>query len=321
MEEFNLLEVNGLKKHFPLTGGIFRRVSGTVKAVDGVNIKIKSGETFGLVGESGCGKTTLGRCILRLIEPTEGKVLFEGKSLLKLNKKELQMFRQYMQIVFQDPYSSLDPRLTVRQTISIPLKLYNIVKGNPEGKILEVIRDVGLEKEHIDRYPHEFSGGQRQRIGIARALTVNPKFIVLDEPTSALDVSVQAKILNLLKHLQDENKFTYLFISHNLEVVRYMSDRIAVMYLGKIMEIAVGEELFERQFHPYTQALLSAVPVPDPESKKKRILLTGDVPTPINPPIGCNFNPRCSRVLPICRDTEPQLREIRKDHYVACHLY
>ena len=320
LEKNNILEVRDLKKYFSLRSGLFGREEGVVKAVDGIDLNIIKGETFGLVGESGCGKTTLGRSILRLIEPTAGKIFLDGKDIRSLNKDELRRMRQHMQIVFQDPYTSLDPRLTVRQTLSIPSNIFKIVKGEKENSILELLRSVGLERTHIDRYPHEFSGGQRQRIGIARALTVNPTFIILDEPTSALDVSVQAKILNLLKRLQAERELTYLFISHNLDVVRYMSDKIAVMYLGKIIELASPDDLFERRFHPYTQALLSAVPVPDPDIKKKIILLTGDVPTPIDPPKGCNFNPRCTHTLPQCRDVEPELCEIKKDHFVACHL-
>jgi len=293
----------------------------TVKAVDGVSFSIVEGETFGLVGESGCGKTTLGRCILRLIEPTSGSVSFRAKDVLSLDKKELRGMRRHMQIVFQDPYSSLDPRLTVRQTLRIPMRLHSTAEGDEEDILLNLIRNVGLKDEHIDRYPHEFSGGQRQRIVIARALAGNPEFIILDEPTSSLDVSVQATILNLLRKLQAKLSLTYLFISHNLETVRYMSDRIGAMYLGKLVEIASAEGLFQKQLHPYTQALFSAVPVPDPDMRMKKILLTGDVPTPIDPPRGCRFHPRCPQAMPKCSEVDPELIEIEKNHFVACHLY
>ena len=314
------MEIQGLKKHFPVRSG-FLSPKLTVKAVDDVSFGIVKGETFGLVGESGCGKTTLGRCMLRLIEPTSGSVSFRGQDVLSIDKKELRSMRRHMQIVFQDPYSSLDPRLTVRQTIRIPLRLHGNVQSDEDDAVLNLIRSVGLKDEHIDRYPHEFSGGQRQRIVIARALAGNPEFLILDEPTSALDVSVQATILNLLRRLQAKLSLTYLFISHNLETVRYMSNRIGVMYLGKLVEIASAEELFQKQLHPYTQALFSAVPVPDPELRMKKILLTGDVPTPINPPGGCRFHPRCPKVMPKCSEAQPELVEIEKNHFVACHLY
>lgn len=317
----NLVEIEGLKKHFPLRSGFLSPVL-TVKAVDGVDFSIVESETFGLVGESGCGKTTLGRCILRLIEPSSGSVLFNGKDLLAMDKKELRSMRRHMTIVFQDPYSSLDPRLTVRQAIRIPLRLYGTAEGDEENSIFNLARSVGLKDEQIDRYPHEFSGGQRQRIVIARALAANPEFLILDEPTSALDVSVQATILNLLRKLQAKLSLTYLFISHNLETVRYMSNRIGVMYLGKLVEIASADELFQKQLHPYTQALFSAVPVADPDMRMKKILLTGDVPTPINPPRGCRFHPRCPQsIYPKCSEIEPKLVEIEKNHFVACHLY
>lgn len=314
-----LVEVRGLRKHFPLRGGLFSPMR-TVKAVDGVDFAILKSETLGLVGESGCGKTTLGRCILRLIEPTAGEVYFDGEDILSLDKRKLRAIRRRMQIVFQDPYSSLDPRLTVRQTLHIPLQIFGIVQGDEEDHILGLIKSVGLENEHIDRYPHEFSGGQRQRIVIARALAANPEFVVLDEPTSSLDVSVQATILNLLKRLQADRGLTYLFISHNLEVVRYMSDRIAVMYLGKVVEIALVEDLFKTPLHPYTQALLSAIPLPDPDVRMKMEPPMGDVPTPIDPPRGCRFHPRCRHVMPKCSDVEPELVEVEKNHLVACHL-
>lgn len=316
-----IIKVKGLKKYFPLTGGIFKRQLGTVKAVDGVDISIRKGETLGIVGESGCGKTTLGKCILRLIEPTEGEIIFDGRDLLSLEDKDLKEVRKKLQIVFQDPYSSLDPNLTVRRALSIPLNIFKHVDGDINDFIIKLLRLVELREEYIDRYPHEFSGGQRQRIGIAKALTVEPVFIMLDEPTSSLDVSVQAKILNLLKKLQIEKGITYLFISHNLDVVRYMSDRIGVMYLGKIVEIASTEELFHYQLHPYTEALFSAAPVPDPTSIKTRIILTGEVPTPINPPSGCTFHPRCPKVKEKCKIDTPFLNKVDEEHMVACHLY
>jgi oligopeptide transport system ATP-binding protein len=316
----NLVEIHGLKKYFPVRTG-FLSPALALKAVDGVDFSIVEAETFGLVGESGCGKTTLGRCVLRLIEPTSGSVSFSGKDVLAMDKKELRSMRRRMQIVFQDPYSSLDPRLTVRQTLRIPLRIHGTAEGDEENSILNLARSVGLKDEQIDRYPHEFSGGQRQRIVIARALAVNPEFIILDEPTSALDVSVQATILNLLRKLQAKLSLTYLFISHNLETVRYMSNRIGVMYLGKLVEIASAEELFKKQLHPYTQALFSAVPVANPDVRMKKILLTGDVPTPTNPPRGCRFHPRCPHAMPKCSEVEPKLEEIEKNHFAACHLY
>ena len=317
----NLLEVKGLTKYFPIKGGIIARTVEEVKAVDGVDFYIKQGETLGLVGESGCGKTTVGRAILRLIEPSSGEVLFNGEDIVKYNRDDLRKLRQNMQIVFQDPNSSLNPRMLVKDIIAEPMLINGMKKGKEvDAKVESLLKAVGLNPLHAYRYPHEFSGGQRQRICIARALALNPKFIVLDEPTSSLDVSVQSQILNKLEDLQREFGLTYLFISHNLIVVKYLSDRVAVMYLGKIVESAKTDELFEKPLHPYTQALLSAIPVPDPEHKCCRIILEGDVPTPINPPSGCRFHTRCSYKMPICDKEEPVLRDIGDEHYVSCHL-
>ena len=318
----NLIEVKNLKKYYPIKGGILSRTVEHVKAVDGVSFAIKQGETLGLVGESGCGKTTVGRAVLRLIESTEGEVLFQGEDILKYKRDEMRKLRHNMQIVFQDPNSSLDPRMLVKDIIAEPLIANGVKKGDEmQARCVDLLRAVGMSESHYYRYPHEFSGGQRQRICIARALALRPKFVVLDEPTSALDVSVQSQILNMLQDLQKEFGLTYLFISHNLIVVRYLSDRVAVMYLGKIVEMSKTEELFDNPKHPYTQALLSAIAVPDPDVKRKnRIILQGDVPTPINPPKGCRFHTRCRYRMDICDKEEPVFKDIGGEHFVACHL-
>lgn len=315
------MEVKDLKKHFPIKGGILQKVTGFVRAVDGVDLEIERGEIFGLVGESGCGKTTLGRACLRLIEPTSGEVKFEDVDILNLNLKDMQKMRLNVQMVFQDPFSSLDPRKMIKDTVGEGLVIHGLAKGSElKERVLQNLERVGLKKEHLYRYPHEFSGGQRQRIGIARSLVLNPKFIVLDEPTSALDVSVQAKILNLLLKLQKELGLTYMFISHNLSVIEYMSDRIAVMYVGKIVETGTKVELFENPLHPYTRALFSAIPIPDPDLKHEKIILKGDVPSPLNPPSGCRFHPRCPYAEELCEREEPLSIEVNSDRKVACHL-
>jgi len=317
-----LVEVQDLVMYFPVTAGIMRKRVNDVKAVDGISFSIRKGETMGLVGESGCGKTTTGRCILQLYQVTGGKVFFEGKDLTTLKGGEMRTIRRDMQLIFQDPYASLDPRMTAGDIIGEPLLVHNLVKGNEyREQVTELLRMVELEPRMAVRYAHEFSGGQRQRIGIARALSVRPKFIVCDEPVSALDVSIQTQVITLLMRLREELGLTYLFIAHDLSVVRHISDRVAVMYLGKIMEITSSDELYDNPLHPYTQALLSAVPIPAPEvdRQRKRILLTGDVPSPINPPSGCNFHPRCQMVIDICSQEEPELRDIGGEHWVACH--
>jgi oligopeptide/dipeptide ABC transporter ATP-binding protein len=317
-----LVEVRGLTKHFTQRRGFFGLRAQPVRAVDRVSLKVKRRETLGVVGESGCGKTTLGRCILRLIEPTSGEVLFEGINILTLGSAEMRRQWRDMQMVFQNPFSSLNPRLNVLRLVSEPLITHTDLRGDAlSARVVELLARVGLKREHLFRYPHEFSGGQCQRIAVARALSLNPKLLILDEPTSAIDVSVQAQILNLLQELQREFDLTYLFISHNLSVVQHISDRIAVMYLGKIVELSTSETVFGGALHPYTEALLSSTPIPDPDIKKKRIILKGGVPSPINPPPGCNFHPRCPKVMPLCSQVEPELIDIGNGHLVACHKY
>jgi oligopeptide transport system ATP-binding protein len=314
-----LLSVRDLKKHFPIKKGFWSRTVGHVKAVDGVSFDILPGEVLGLVGESGCGKTTTGRCILRLIEPTTGTVEFEGENVVELDRGDMRRLRRKMQIIFQDPYSSLNPRITVGGMLAEVLRIHKIAEGQAaQARIRHLLEVVGLFPEHANRYPHEFSGGQRQRIGIARALSVDPKFIVCDEPVSALDVSVQAQVLNLLQDLQKEFDLTFLFIAHDLAVVEHISDRVAVMYLGKLMEMADSDELYENPLHPYTRALLAAIPVPVPKARRERIELEGDVPSPANPPSGCPFHPRCPIATAECAEVIPEFRDVGGGHYVAC---
>ncbi len=323
VEEKVLLEVKNLKKYFPVKAGVFRKTVGYLKAVDDISFYIKEKETLGLVGESGCGKSTTGFTILRLEEPTAGEVRFAGKNVLSLKKKELKKIRRNMQIIFQDPYSSLNPRMMVADIVGEPLNVHNLVRNKKERneKVRELLESVGLTAEQMKRYPHEFSGGQRQRIGIARALAVNPKLIIADEPVSALDVSIQAQVINILQDLQRDLGLTYLFIAHDLSVVKHISDRVAVMYLGRIVEIANNKDLFSNPLHFYTQSLMSAIPVPNPIYKKKRIILKGDVPSSVNLPAGCRFHPRCPKAMDICREKEPVLKAYDSyGHYVACHL-
>ncbi|HDN80644.1 MAG: peptide ABC transporter substrate-binding protein [Chloroflexi bacterium] len=318
-----LVRVEHLKKYFPITRGIlFQKTIGYVRAVDDISFFIHRGETLGLVGESGCGKTTTGRTILQLYRPTAGKVYFDGVDLTQLKGEELRRMRRRMQIIFQDPYASLNPRMTVGDIIGEPLEVHGLAKGKAKReRVMELLKTVGLNPYFINRYPHEFSGGQRQRIGVARALAMNPDFIVCDEPISALDVSIQAQIINLLEELQEKFGLTYLFIAHDLAVVRHISDRVAVMYLGKIVELTDRDSLYNNPLHPYTQALLSAVPIPDPvvEERRKRIILTGDVPSPANPPPGCRFHTRCPVVMDICKEVEPEFIDVGGGHWVACH--
>jgi len=320
-----LLSVKNLKMHFPITQGIIlQRQVGSVKAVDDISFDITQGETLGLVGESGCGKSTTGRAILQLYKPTAGAVEFNGRDLVKLKGGEMRRMRRELQMIFQDPYASLNPRMTVGSIIGEPLEIHNLAKGREKTeRVQELLRTVGLNPYFANRYPHEFSGGQRQRIGIARALAVEPKFIVCDEPISALDVSIQAQIINLLEELQEKLGLTYLFIAHDLAVVRHISDRVAVMYVGKIVELTDRNEIFDEPLHPYTRALLSSIPIPDPvlEKRRTRMILVGDVPSPVNPPTGCRFNPRCPYAEDNCRTDEPQLTEVRPRHFVACHYW
>ncbi len=321
----NLVEVKDLVMHFPLTKGIIiQRQVGAVQAVDGVSFAVKKGETLGMVGESGCGKSTTGRALLQLYKPTSGQVNFHGQDLTKLGSGEMRKMRRYLQMIFQDPYASLNPRMTVGNIIAEPMQIHNLVpKAERNQRVQQLLETVGLNPYFANRYPHEFSGGQRQRIGVARALAANPEFIVADEPVSALDVSIQAQIVNLLEDLQEQFGLTYLFIAHDLSVIRHISDRVAVMYLGKIVELATRDDLYENPLHPYTKALLSAVPIPDPvvEKKRERIILTGDVPSPINPPSGCHFHTRCPYVMDICKAEEPPFDDQGNGHFVACFLY
>ncbi|WP_316571234.1 dipeptide ABC transporter ATP-binding protein [Neobacillus sp. YIM B06451] len=318
----NLLEIRNLKTYYPVKGGFFKRTIGNVKAVDDISFEIKKGETLGLVGESGCGKSTAGRTILRLLKPTDGQIIFDGQDITNISGKTLRDIRKDMQMVFQDPYASLNPMQMVGDIIAEPI--YNYTKKPKEElkrEVMDLLEKVGLPEDAYYKYAHEFSGGQRQRVGIARALALRPKLIIADEPVSALDVSVQSQVLNLLKDLQEEFDLTFLFIAHDLSVVKHMSDRIGVMYLGNMVEIAEKDSLYAEPLHPYTQALISAIPSPDPKKKKERIILTGDVPSPLNPPSGCPFHPRCPMAMEQCSVTKPELKEVKPSHRVACHLY
>lgn len=317
-----VLEVKNLVKHYPIKSGVMQKTTGAVKSVDGVSFKIKKGQTFGLVGESGCGKTTIGRTLMRLVEPTSGEALLNGQDLFKLNKKELKAIRPKIQMIFQDPYSSLNPRMPVGELIGEAVREHNIVpKERLKDYILQVMEECGLRRYYIDRYPHEFSGGQRQRICIARALALRPDVVIADEPVSALDVSIQAQIINLMKDLQKRTDLTYLFISHDLSVVEYLADMVGVMYLGNLAELASKEQLFSNPKHPYTQALLSAVPIPDPERKMERIILEGDIPSASNPPKGCKFHTRCPKCMEVCKEQVPVWKDYGDGHFTACHLY
>ena len=318
----NILEVKNLKKYFVIKKSLFGKPEAYLKAVDNVSFSVKTGTTIGVVGESGCGKTTLGRTILKLYKSDGGQIFFEGEDITNISRKEMQKYRTDIQLIFQDPYSSLPPRMTVGNIIAEAVRIHNIVpKEEVHGYVLDIMKKCGLQPQHYDRYPHEFSGGQRQRICIARALAVNPKLVVCDEPVSALDVSIQAQIINLLKDLQKKLNLTYVFISHDLSVVKYITDQILVMYLGNMMELGETDEIFDNPLHPYTKALFSAVPVPDPDYKMKRIILEGDIPSPANPPKGCKFHTRCSECMNVCKFVEPKYNEVKAGHFVACHLY
>jgi oligopeptide transport system ATP-binding protein len=321
-DEGALLQVKALKKYFPVKKGLFSRISGYVKAVDNISFDISVKETLGLVGESGCGKTTAGRTIIRLLEATSGEVVFDGGNVFDLNREELRRIRRSMQIIFQDPYGSLNPRMTVGNIVGEALSVHKIARGKERREMVkDLLVKVGLSPAHINRYPHEFSGGQRQRIGIARALALRPRFIVCDEPVSALDVSIQAQIINLLEELQEDFDLSYLFIAHDLSVVEHISDRVTVMYLGKIVEMSGSDELYKNPMHPYTRALLAAIPIPDPATKRERIILSGDVPSPVNPPRGCRFHTRCKYAMDVCREYEPALLAGGDSHHVACFLH